>query len=167
MFTNQLPAIKLINFTQLSKAELCTILKWRNHSSVRKWSLSRAKISHQRHFQFVQQLKLNPTNQFWLATRNDEAIGVSSLTTITHNQGTIGIYINPDLQHQGLGTELLAFFLQHLTRQYPRLRLKITVFAQNIPAVKLYQKFGFHQAALQKIPRRGVILSMNREGQKR
>ena len=163
MISSNHPTITLTSFTQLPKQQLQSVLKWRNHHSVRKWSLDSGIINLNHHLQFVEKLQRDTANQFWLASKKNLAIGVASLTNITNHQGIIGIYINPELQHQGFGTQLLAFFLKFLGSQYPGLILKINVFAANIPAVKLYQKFGFYTTAQKKFPKRGMLLSMVRE----
>ncbi|MDC0834419.1 Phosphinothricin N-acetyltransferase [Geitlerinema sp. FC II] len=56
----------------------------------------------------------------------------------------LGIYVDPDYQHQGIGSQLLDLAV----REGPKLHLKTVlafVFAHNTPSLRLFEQFGFDE----------------------
>jgi putative acetyltransferase len=85
----------------------------------------------------------------WLCAAVDgEVVGHLGLhTTPTrprrrHAAG-IGMAIHDDWQGKGIGTALLAAAVDMADNWLGITRLELTVFADNSPAVRLYEKFGF------------------------
>lgn len=56
---------------------------------------------------------------------------------------TLGISVAADAQRQGVGSALMAALCDYADRWAGALRLELTVYADNAPAIALYRKFGF------------------------
>jgi putative acetyltransferase len=57
--------------------------------------------------------------------------------------GEIGMAVRDDFQGKGVGTTLMQGAVDLADHWLNILRLEIEVYADNVPAVRLYQKFGF------------------------
>jgi putative acetyltransferase len=55
----------------------------------------------------------------------------------------IGIAVAPEAQGQGVGTALMQAMCNYADRWLGLLRLELTVYVDNAPAIALYRKFGF------------------------
>ena len=56
---------------------------------------------------------------------------------------TFGISVAPEAQRQGVGSALMAAICDYADRWAGALRVELTVYADNAPAIALYRKFGF------------------------
>lgn len=76
----------------------------------------------------------------------DQIIAVGSLSTPTRariaHQGSLAISVRKAYWGQGVGTELLAAFIE-LARQFKVTVIRLEVKADNDRAIALYEKFGF------------------------
>ena len=61
----------------------------------------------------------------------------------TQHCGTLGISVANGWRNQGIGTRLMEAALQWARSSGMITRLELFVFAENAPAIHLYQKFGF------------------------
>lgn len=52
-------------------------------------------------------------------------------------------FIDERFQGQGLGSKMLEALIHHLAEQYTCNRIYLSIFENNIHALRLYQKFGF------------------------
>ena len=75
---------------------------------------------------------------------------VGNATLVVHRRaprrahaGEMGIAVHPDWQRQGVGTALLDALVDLADRWLNLRRLELTVFEDNAPARRLYEKFGF------------------------
>ena len=55
----------------------------------------------------------------------------------------LGISVAPQAQRRGVGSALMAAMCDYADRWAGALRLELTVYADNLPAIALYRKFGF------------------------
>lgn len=55
----------------------------------------------------------------------------------------IGISVEPNAQRQGVGSALMQAMCDYADNWANILRLELTVFADNAPAIRLYERFGF------------------------
>jgi len=140
--------IVLKNFINLTLEEKMLVLKWRNDLSVRKWCYSDHTISKKEHMQFIESLKKDNKNFYWLVKydlnlSNKLYIGVVSLTKVDflHKHAYLGIYSNPELK--GVGKFLIQA-LKELAFKIAKFHtLKLEVIETNKHAIEFYKKQGF------------------------
>lgn len=58
---------------------------------------------------------------------------------------TLGISVAREAQRQGVGSALMAAICDYADRWAGALRIELTVYADNAPAIALYRKFGFDE----------------------
>jgi L-phenylalanine/L-methionine N-acetyltransferase len=56
---------------------------------------------------------------------------------------TLGISVAPEAQGRGVGSALMAALCDYADRWLGSLRIELTVYTDNEPAIGLYRKFGF------------------------
>jgi putative acetyltransferase len=83
-----------------------------------------------------------------VAVVGDEIVGHLGLSTESSRPrrkhvGGIGMSVHDDFQGQGVGTALLKAAVEMADNWLNLLRLELTVFVDNEPAVRLYKKCGF------------------------
>lgn len=79
---------------------------------------------------------------------NDEIVGQLALNTFPtrprrRHVGEIGMAVRDDWQGKGAGTALLQAAVDLADNWLNLARLELTVFTDNRPAIRLYEKFGF------------------------
>jgi L-phenylalanine/L-methionine N-acetyltransferase len=57
--------------------------------------------------------------------------------------GGLGVCVHDDFQQRGIGTALIAALIDVADNWLDLKRLELTVYLDNEPAIRLYQKFGF------------------------
>lgn len=136
----------LINMVNLSPEEKKMVRDWRNHENVRIWMFSDRVISMDEHLNFIEGLKHDESNFYWLVkNRKNEYVGVVYLNRVDPVNGDayIGVYANPVVRMPGAGT-LLTDSLKKVAFDVALLRtLKAEVMSDNERAMRLYLKSGF------------------------
>jgi putative acetyltransferase len=88
------------------------------------------------------------TDLLLVAERGGEVVGSAGL----HPAGPmlrrrhamfLGISVASAMQGQGVGSALMAALVDYADRWAQVLRLELTVFTDNLPAIALYRRFGF------------------------
>lgn len=64
------------------------------------------------------------------------------------HSGTIGIGVHDDYQSQGIGTGLMSQIVDIADNWLNLHRLDLTVFADNLHAIRLYENFGFEREGI-------------------
>jgi UDP-4-amino-4,6-dideoxy-N-acetyl-beta-L-altrosamine N-acetyltransferase len=139
--------LKVKNFVTLSSDDIEYVRSFRNHDEIRKWMYSDDIISLQDHINFINSLKENNRNYYWLVKMEEKYIGVVSLNRIDfkHRNAYLGIYANPFLASGGKG-ELLIKCIKKLAFDFANLHtLKIEVMDTNEKAMNFYKKVGFSE----------------------
>ncbi len=146
--------IKCIDFTALSLAHKEMILRWRNHSNIRKWMYRDTPISAQEHFAFIDTLTVHDNKKYYLVNRKDDPIGVIDFTHITQTDCDIGLYANPELNAVG---SLLMEQILYLAFEVMQLqKIRAQAFDDNTKALQLYKKFNFKKVDTASINQRPV-----------
>ena len=83
-----------------------------------------------------------------IACVEEEVVGSLALFIVEHSlrrrhAAFIGMGVHDQWQNKGVGTKLLEAAIELADDWLNVIRLELTVFTDNEPAVKLYQKFGF------------------------
>ncbi|MFY9270850.1 MAG: UDP-4-amino-4,6-dideoxy-N-acetyl-beta-L-altrosamine N-acetyltransferase [Candidatus Manganitrophaceae bacterium] len=137
---------KLINFIRLGAASE-RVRRWRNHDEVRKWIYSDHLISKKEHLRFIEGLKEDRKNYYWMVEDREGGIGVISLNKVDpkHKNTYLGIYTNPDSPRKRAG-KILIDLLKRLCFEIAKLHsLRLEVIDGNERAVRFYRKMGFRK----------------------
>jgi UDP-4-amino-4,6-dideoxy-N-acetyl-beta-L-altrosamine N-acetyltransferase len=133
--------VRLLDFITLDTQLLTMVLRWRNHSDIRRWMVNTEEILIDNHLQFVESLKGRSDKRYFLVQREDEYIGVIDFTDINQNSAEIGIYANPELR--GIGETLMNALIEYGFSTLKVTTLMASVFDDNKRAKYLYEKFDF------------------------
>jgi putative acetyltransferase len=79
---------------------------------------------------------------------DDEVVGLLGLQTFPNaprrrHAGRLGMMVRDDWQGQGVGTALMEAAMDLADNWLNLKRLELTVYTDNAPALRLYEKFGF------------------------
>jgi len=85
-----------------------------------------------------------------VAVVGELVVGMLGLHTFPNNPrrkhaGTFGISVREDWQGKGVGTELLRAALDMADKWLNLTRIELEVYADNEPAIRLYESFGFER----------------------
>ncbi len=136
--------VLLKNFVNLSDEEVEMVRRWRNHPEVRRWMYTDHEISKEEHLSFIETLRHDKRNFYYLVYKVDKAVGVLSLTRVDfrNRNAYFGIYGNPEEKIHGAALILeksaisLAFDVAQLHT------LKLEVIEDNERAINFLQKDG-------------------------
>lgn len=156
-------SLRLCNFTTLNDTQQAMILKWRNHEKVRAFMYHAELISENEHRCFIETLKSSLEQHYFLVKKDGLDIGVIDFNHISSNSPTIGLYVNPYLQEKGLGTLLMSGILTYASTVLNVTVLRAEVFALNLQAIRLYQKFNFYPVNEKDINHQKVICMERRD----
>lgn len=136
----------LVNFINLNNEESEMVRNWRNNENIRRWMFSDHIISQEEHIRFIEGLKKNSKNFYWVVKNKEgEYLGVVSLNRVDfkNKNAYLGIYVSPDCQQVGTGHVLITC-LKKITLDIARLHtLKLEVIETNARAIDFYKKSGF------------------------
>ncbi len=96
-----------------------------------------------------QQLEKAPDNVYHVVaieTETQRLVGDGVVAQLKHSRqhvGQIGLAVHDDYQGLGIGKRLLQEIIDIADNWLAIKRLELTVFAENQPAVHLYQQYGF------------------------
>ncbi|WP_284165073.1 GNAT family N-acetyltransferase [Frigidibacter sp. SD6-1] len=86
-----------------------------------------------------------------VALAGERVVGTISLVREANRRahvGSIGMAVHDDFQGRGCGTALLSAVVDHADRWLTLTRLELTVWADNSPAIRLYERQGFQREGL-------------------
>ncbi len=157
--------IQLLNFIDLKLEEKEMILKWRNHSEIRKWMYNQDEIKLKEHLSFIDSLKSRKDKLYFLVKKEDEFIGVIDFTQLVEKTSVhMGIYSNPNIK--GNGKILLNKIINYSFNNLKVKRIFSEVFAENDKAHNLYKKFNFKDIS-EKIVNNKKVICMELENENR
>ena len=81
---------------------------------------------------------------YWILPNREFRAGWGEANRRAH-VGGVGMAVHDDFQGRGCGTALLAAVVDHADRWLTLTRLELTVWADNEPAIRLYQRHGFQR----------------------
>lgn len=97
----------------------------------------------------IEEMPVGPTSAelFIVAERGGEVVGNAGVHPPQHvrrrHAAGMGMAVARHAQGQGVGSALMAAIVDWADRWAQLLRLELTVFTDNAPAIALYRKFGF------------------------
>lgn len=84
----------------------------------------------------------------------ETVIGVAGLSVMPNPRerhvGSIGIFVHRDYQNMGVGRALMETLLDLADNWLMLVRLELSVFTDNQPAIHLYQSLGFEQEGMKR-----------------
>jgi UDP-4-amino-4,6-dideoxy-N-acetyl-beta-L-altrosamine N-acetyltransferase len=137
----------IINYINLSDAEIEMVRTWRNHETIREVGYTEHNISSAEHKDFFRKLKSDDHNFYWVMKENDKCLGALHIVRVDskHRNGYLGLYMNPYIHKPGIGTLLIKYLIK-LSFEIAKLHaLKLETIEGNIPAIKLFNKMGFKE----------------------
>ena len=135
--------IKIVNFINLTDAEKEMVRNWRNNKDIRRWMYQDHMISRKEHLGFLNQIKQNNKNFWWLVYGGNEPLGVIYLVRcdFENRNGYLGIYSDPKKSGNG---KILMDCLKKLAFEVAGFHtLQLEVMENNGRAVNFYKKSGF------------------------
>jgi len=136
----------LRHFCFLNAAEKEMVRNWRNDERISKWFLKRKKISQEEHQAFINNLRSDDKNGYWLVfLKPDTPAGVIYLNKIDmkNSEAHLGIYANPEIHISGAGDILMESIFKLTFDMLQLGKLRLTVFKDNVRAIRLYEKWKF------------------------
>ena len=139
--------LQAINFTNLNQSDLLTILDLRNDIRVSKYMFVNRKITKKEHFKFIKNLDSTKDRiYFAIKNKNNEILGIISLTNINNLSAYIGIYKNPNLQSNGI---LLMQAIKYIGfKKIGLKKLFANCLQNNHKALRFYEKTGFKKTKI-------------------
>lgn len=138
--------VELKNFSVINSVEAELVREWRNNPLIEKWMYSSHKITKAEHRIFLDKLKIDKENIYWLGKiKGTGYAGVVYLNRIDKKNKNVflGIYANPDKNVPGTGRKLIKC-LQYVVFNKLKLHsLKLEVISGNNHALRFYVKAGF------------------------
>jgi UDP-2,4-diacetamido-2,4,6-trideoxy-beta-L-altropyranose hydrolase len=135
------------NFVGLNESEKMEVLKMRNHEQVRRWMLNSDLIQTHDHLAFIESLKSNDFNFYWLVKQENgnENYGVIYINKLNEAEKSceFGIYSNPFKTAPGMGTILANMELYIIFEVAGLEYVTLEVQEKNEKAQNLYGKLGF------------------------
>lgn len=136
------------------------ILRWRNSFDVKKNLYTQEELTKEQHIwwlnykvstgecaQFIIEISEN------IGTETPVPIGTVFIKNIDYqnNKGEFGIFIGePELRGRGYASQATKQILEHAFENLKLNRIYLTVFYDNAPAIKVYEKAGFEKEGLLK-----------------
>lgn len=91
----------------------------------------------------------SPNSKYIIAKLNNEIIGFAGIKTIMQEADIMNIVTKQSYRNQGIGTLLLENLIS-LSKQLKLTSLSLEVNENNLPAIHLYNKFGFENLGTRK-----------------
>jgi len=131
--------------SELTQTEQLMVLEWRNHPNVREWMYNSEIISIESHFNFIESLKNDLYNKYFLVQKENQNIGVIYYNKIDMLDKSLylGLYAHPLERQKGDGQHLLQTAIGYAFDTLKIERIKLEVLSHNTAAVHLYKKFNF------------------------
>lgn len=139
--------LEFINYLDLSKQELLIILEFRNHIDVRTMMNSTAEISISDHFSFIEKLKQDEDNFYWMVKKKENIIGAIYLNKIDHENKSAfwGIFLNPKYIGTGIGLEIEFESMKLFFDEFQLDVIKGEVIHKNKDSHSIQKKFNFKE----------------------
>ncbi len=130
------------------------IVKWRNTDSVRKNFIYQELFTREGHLSWIQNMvEPGKVVQFIICDiAADTPLGSVYIRDIdrTHNKAEYGIFLGEGARGRGVGSGAAKLMLQYCFEELGLHRVYLRAFAENMPAIRSYEKAGFVKEAVLK-----------------
>lgn len=93
--------------------------------------------------------KIGLDSYYIVAKQNQEIVGFAGILKIIDEINIMNIVVRKDKRQEGIGSKLLNAIFE-ITKKLKAQSITLEVNEKNLPAIKLYQKFGFEQVGVRK-----------------
>lgn len=100
-------------------------------------------------YQILKEELESENSSYLIARMNDEIIGFAGIKVVLDEADIMNIVIKKNYRNQGIGTLLLENLIS-LAKRLNLKSLSLEVSEKNLPAIHLYQKFGFESLGVRK-----------------
>jgi UDP-2,4-diacetamido-2,4,6-trideoxy-beta-L-altropyranose hydrolase/UDP-4-amino-4,6-dideoxy-N-acetyl-beta-L-altrosamine N-acetyltransferase len=150
--------VTLCNYANLNLYDKNLALNMRNHPEIKKWMSNQYDISKESHLSFIQNLKSNIEQRYFLVKQSKQVVGSINFSQIdSHNSVEFGLYTNPFEQVKGTGRILEAAASHYAFVELGVKKIKLKVFSCNVRAINFYKKNGFEQVAIEKVNNKDML----------
>ena len=98
---------------------------------------------------YIQEIK-NPVALYLVAVINNNIVGFIGTWNVLDESHITNVAVHPDFRKQKIGSLLLENLINTCEKQHNTSSYDLDVRANNIPAQKLYSKFGFKNNGIRK-----------------
>ena len=98
---------------------------------------------------YIQEIK-NPVALYLVAVINNNIVGFIGTWNVLDESHITNVAVHPDFRKQKIGSLLLENLINTCEKQHNTSSFDLEVRANNIPAQKLYSKFGFKNNGIRK-----------------
>jgi UDP-4-amino-4,6-dideoxy-N-acetyl-beta-L-altrosamine N-acetyltransferase len=137
--------LEFVNYINLSNEDLLTILEYRNHVEVREMMSNPKEILVCEHFEYVEKLKLDVNNFYWIVKKKDKLIGAIYLNNVNYDKRSAfwGVFLNPNYIGTGVGVEVEFEGMKVFFKEFVFNYIKAEVLNKNIDSHSIQTKFNF------------------------
>lgn len=100
-------------------------------------------------YQILKEELESENSSYLIARMNDKIIGFAGIKVVLDEADIMNIVIKKNYRNQGIGTLLLESLIS-LAKRLNLNSLSLEVSEENLPAIHLYQKFGFESLGVRK-----------------
>jgi UDP-4-amino-4,6-dideoxy-N-acetyl-beta-L-altrosamine N-acetyltransferase len=130
-----------IELRKVTAEDILKIYEWRNHPQVRRWMLNDKEISWEEHEKFWEHM-LNKEEPAFIIIFNNVDCGVIRLTKINEETAEIDIFISPEFQGRGIGSEVIKKIV-NMCRDLGIKKLIARVKPNNVASIKMFERNDF------------------------
>lgn len=131
-----------LNLRPVEKKDYEQILEWRNDPDVRLNSLTQHIISIDEHIEYWNDFLMAKTNFAFIATHDNNDIGVFKLKNVDKATYEIDIFLSKSYQNRGLGSQILKI-AKEVAVQKGMKKLIAKIKYDNEASKKVFEKVGF------------------------
>ena len=91
----------------------------------------------------------NGKSKYFVAKQENEIVGFAGILLIIDQVNIMNIVVKKDKRNFGIGSLLLEVIIRY-SKIHNATSITLEVNEKNIPAIKLYEKYGFKQVGLRK-----------------
>jgi UDP-4-amino-4,6-dideoxy-N-acetyl-beta-L-altrosamine N-acetyltransferase len=140
---------------KMEESDTDNIIAWRNSDAVRPHFIYQGLFTRESHLNWKQTMvDTGKVDQFIICDiETEEPLGSVYIRDIdmSHKKGEYGIFLSPDAPRgKGIGTDTAKLAIDYAFETRKLHRLFLRVYADNIPAIRSYEKAGFDREALLK-----------------
>lgn len=133
----------MLTLRKATLADADLLYRWRNDERIRLFSLNPKPISYEHHLIWYKNALKNDDRVMYVILFDNKPVGCIRFDIIEQH-AEISIYVDPDQQHHGFGSEALNQAIALFSNTYPYVKsVKAKVLPNNTASHHLFTKLGF------------------------